>query len=110
MPQGESNKPKVNKKVTFKSDKGKAKVKKDRTFNGKMAFRNTKPKAGEPTTKVVDGDTWHYCFHHGSWGCHKASECRMHQKKKNEGGDATAITASLAQVGIEDVVAPEQDE
>ena len=106
---GDMNRNKASKKVAFKIDKGKAKGKKDRNFSGKMAFRNTKPKAREPTTKVVDGDTWHYCYHHGFWGHHKASECRMHNKK-NEGGDTAAITASLAEVGISDFVLSEEQQ
>ena len=106
---GDMNRNKASKKVAFKVDKGKAKGKKDRNFPGKMAFRNTKPKAREPTTKVVDGDTWHYCYHHGFWGRHKASECRMHNKK-NEGGDTAAITASLAEVGITDFVLSEEQQ
>ena len=67
--------------------------------SGKMVFRNTKPKAGEPHMKNVDGDIWHYCPHHGFWGCHKASECRKNKK----GEEASEITASLAQVRIQDV-------
>ena len=103
------NRNKASKKVAFKINKGKARGRKDRNFSGKKAFHNMKPKAREPTTKVVDGDTWHYCYHHGFWGRHKASECRMHNKK-NKGGDATAITASLAEVGITDFVLSEEQQ
>ena len=73
--------------------------KKKGMHSGKMAFRNTKPKAGESHTKNVDGDIWHYCPHHGFWGRHKASECRKNKK----GDEASEITASLAQVGIQDL-------
>ena len=106
---GDMNRNKASKKVAFKVDKGKAKGKKDRNFSGKMAFRNTKPKAGEPTTKVVDGDTWHYCYHHSFWWHHKASKCCMHNKK-TEGDDTAAITASLADVGITDFVLSEEQQ
>ena len=73
--------------------------KKKGMHSGKMAFRNTKPKAGESHMKNVDGDIWHYCPQHGFWGCHKASECR----KNTKGDEASEITASLAQVGIQDL-------
>ena len=78
------------------------KGKKNKPFTGKMAFRNTKPKEGEPKVKTVDGDKWYFCTHHGKWGAHTYEQCRKRQKEDKD-NEANGISASLAQVGINDV-------
>ena len=55
----------------------KPKSDKNNKFSGKMAFRGTHPKAGEPVEKDIDGDIWKYCAKHKKWGRHSTDECRM---------------------------------
>ena len=74
-----------------------------RTFRGKGSWRNITPKVGEPHSKTHEGDTWHYCTHHGYWAAHKSSECEMEKKRKASQTKQDGITAAMAEVGVEDV-------
>ncbi len=93
------------------SGKGKAKGKKDgeekkgkaggkENNEPKPAWKMQPPKDGEPTTKVVDGKTWHWCPNHNEWTIHPPSECRKgksdsekqgkQEKEKKKGGGKKA--------------------
>ena len=59
-------------------EKGKDPIKKKKKNNDdKWAWKDVKPKDGAPTTKVVNGKTYHWCVHHKKWTLHKSEECRL---------------------------------
>ena len=70
-------------------------------FEGDAAWRNVKPKPGEPHTKQVNGEPWYFCSCHGYWAAHLTSACKSKPPGVAEGGDE--ITAALAHIGIEDI-------
>jgi hypothetical protein len=70
-------------------------------LTGKQHWRNTKPLPHEPTTKTVDGSTWHYCTHHQAWGRHTTEEC-IKRPFTTVSNQVTA-TASMAHIGIQDI-------
>jgi hypothetical protein len=39
------------------------------------AWKKIPPKAGDPTTKLVNGRTYHYCIKHVAWVMHTPAEC-----------------------------------
>ena len=80
-----------------KSAPKKAKSDKGGKFTGKMAFRNSAPKNGEPHVKDIDGDEWKYCTHHKKWGRHTVDECHAHQAIKAREGTDTATGGVTAQ-------------
>jgi hypothetical protein len=73
-----------------------------RTFTGRLAWRNVAPAVGDPTTKVVEGEEWMYCAHHGYWCKHLSDACRDRPEGEDE------VTANMAAVGIEDVYEDEE--
>ena len=85
------------------------KLKKDSTgkpiFEGKEKWKNKAPAPGQPTTKTVKGKTFHYCAKHGYWCIHSTNECRL---TSGEQPEAEAITAAMADVGIEDLELDDQ--
>lgn len=103
-------------KVSSQSTSGKTQKasksrKSQRPFTGTLAWRNVSPKAGAPTTKVVKGQTYHWCKHHKFWGNHEYKDCRAahktsasnQQQPSQQHPPEDEITASLARVGIADV-------
>jgi len=80
-----------------------------RTFRGRWQWREVPPRAGEPATKSVDGEDWHYCAHHGYWVKHTTEECDMARRGRGTqaGGNPSAatdeISAAMASVGINDI-------
>jgi hypothetical protein len=67
--------------------------------DNKWAWKDTLPKAGEPTTKEFEGKQYHVnCPHHpNQWVCHTAQEC-----SKNPKG-ADPATPSSDQVQLQEV-------
>ena len=53
------------------------------------------PKSGEPTTKMQDGKTFHWCPHHSSWNIHKPEDCRKKEQTKPEKGKKKGSSAQL---------------
>jgi hypothetical protein len=59
---------------------GENNIKKSRDDNVKAdgiknPWKYTTPNQGEPTTKDVEGITWHWCGKHQKWEGHKEAEC-----------------------------------
>jgi hypothetical protein len=54
------------------------------------------PKDGEPTTKELNGFTWHWCSKHQKWVCRTESDCRgvgaFNRKGRNVAHPATTGT------------------
>ena len=87
---GKSNK---NKKDKTKKDPKNDKKKDENPSEEKKEFKYPPwklkaPKAGEPTTKVVDGKTYHFCRKcrkgEGLWALHKESDHKDFSKKDNK--------------------------
>jgi hypothetical protein len=49
--------------------------------NEDMSWKKKPPKEGEPTTKQVQNNTWHWCLDHLAWVLHHPSECRLAQER-----------------------------
>jgi hypothetical protein len=70
--------------------------------DNKWAWKDTLPKAGEPTTKEFEGKQYHVnCPHHpNQWVCHTAQECSKNTTGSGaatpSGDAATATRAKLA--------------
>jgi hypothetical protein len=63
------------------SNKGENTTKKSRDDKAKAdklknPWKYTAPKQGEPTTKDVEGFTWHWCGKHQKWAGHKEADCQ----------------------------------
>ena len=71
------------------------------------AWRKVAPAPGEPHTKTVGDEEWHFCIHHGYWVKHTSAECR---DKKPNNQQADDIHASLADIGIEEASDEETDQ
>ena len=79
-------------------------------YTGKEAWRNDPPKRGEPNTKTIDGKEWMYCRYH-KWNLsHLTKGCKVlhgsnaeETKKDKETPTANAISAAMADVGVQDV-------
>jgi hypothetical protein len=78
---------------------------KNKVWTGDNKWHGEAPSLGTPTTKVVKGKTYHYCSHHNCWLGHTTAQCKAAAK---ESGTLSNITASLANVGLTDIV--EDDE
>lgn len=74
-------------------------------FEGSEKWRNEAPKPGEPTTKEVNGKTYYYCLNHKYWCGHPTSKCSKTPSKSTTKvtSDDKEITASLAQIHVDDV-------
>ena len=46
--------------------------------------RKVPPKNGEPTSKIIDGKTVHWCKHHKKWMAHTSRECRLGLERQAE--------------------------
>lgn len=66
-----------------------------RKFNKRdtPAWMSIPPPPGGPTTKVVDGKTYYYCFTHGKWGQHEDHECNL-KKRQAMSSDAATVPTS----------------
>jgi hypothetical protein len=78
---------------------------KNKVWTGDNKWRGEAPSPGAPTTKVIKGKTYHYCSHHKCWLSHTTAQCKAAAK---ESGTSSNITASLANIGLTDIV--EDDE
>jgi hypothetical protein len=74
---------------------------KNKVWTGDNKWRGEAPSPGAPTTKVVKGKAYHYCSHHKCWLGHTTAQCKAAAK---ESGTSTNITASLANIGLADIV------
>jgi hypothetical protein len=86
------------KKLTKKASNESA-TKKPKTArkDNKWAWKETLPKAGDPTTKEFEGNQYHVnCLYHpNQWICHSAQECRKNPKgvgAATPSGDAGSTT------------------
>jgi hypothetical protein len=72
---------------TTKSE-GKQKQTRAERFAVKYAWKLVPPVTGEPTTKVVENKTYHFCPHHnenkGAWVIHLPSKCDRRDNKKKD--------------------------
>ena len=82
----------------------------NRVYEGKWSWRNDKPGTGDPLTKTFEDVEWHYCTKH-RWCQHKASACRSTRSNQPPSeASVPEIEASLANVGIEDVMEGSDEE
>jgi hypothetical protein len=79
---------------------------KNKVWTGDNKWRGEAPSPGAPTTKVVKGKTYHYCSHHKCWLGHTTAQCKAAAK---EAGTSSNITASLANIGLADIVEEDDD-
>ena len=68
---GEKSERKKSKKDTKKKFKAGGKENKE-----KPKWKTMSPKFGEPTTKLNNGKTYHWCPNHNKWTIHYATECQ----------------------------------
>jgi hypothetical protein len=74
---------------------------KNKVWTGDSKWCGEAPSPGAPTTKVVKGKTHHYCSHHKCWLGHTTAQCKAAAK---ESGTPNHINASLANIGLADIV------
>jgi hypothetical protein len=80
---------------------------KNKVWTGDNKWRGEAPSPGAPTTKVVKGKTYHYCSHHKCWLGHTTAQCKAAAKESS--GTSSNITASLANIGLADIVEEDDD-
>ena len=71
------------------------------------AWRRVTPATGEPHTKTVGDEEWHFCIHHGYWVKPTSAECRDKKPNNQQPDD---IHASLADIGIEEASDDDTDQ
>jgi hypothetical protein len=85
-----------------KESDGKKRTRADK-YAKKYAWKLVAPATGEPTTKVVENKTYHFCPHHnndlGAWVIHLPSKCdrRDHQKKDKSASDKIMTLTKVLQ-------------
>ena len=80
---------------------------KNKVWTGDHKWRGEAPSPGAATTKVVKGKTYHYCSHHKCWLGHTTAQCKAAAK---ESGTSSNINASLANIGLADIIEDDDDE
>jgi hypothetical protein len=80
---------------------------KNKVWTGDNKWRGEAPSLGAPTTKVVKGKTYHYCSHHECWLGHTTAQCKA--AAKESGTSSSNINASLANIGLADIVEDNDD-
>lgn len=81
---------------------------KNKTWTGESKWRGEAPSPGAPTTKVVKGKTYHYCTWHKCWLGHTTAQCKA--AAKESGTASSNITASLAHIGLSDIVEDDDED
>lgn len=84
-------------------------------FEGKEKWRMKAPEEGKPKKKTIDSIEYIWCANHGYWGSHSTKDCRggsnpYKKKKASSSNNTDQITASLAQIGVQDVASDEESE
>jgi hypothetical protein len=80
---------------------------KNKVWTGNNKWRGEAPSPGAPTTKVVKEKTYHYCSHHKCWLGHTTAQCKAAAKESS--GTSSNITASLANIGLTNIVEDDDD-
>jgi hypothetical protein len=83
---------------------------KNKIWTGDSKWRGEAPSPGAPTTKVVKGKTYHYCSHHKCWLAHTTAQCKAAAKEASGDAYKSNITASLANVGLDDIIEQNEEE
>jgi hypothetical protein len=66
-------------------------------------WKSIKPAPDEPTSKNIEGVTWHYCNNHQYWCKHETKDCLMKKQKTPLKKKSLEASMAMATIGVNDI-------